>query len=87
MGNRIIISVRDNIEDDIALKCVLSVIKQGKISKVKNKNQYCFYTRFENNISVSARSKYNISSDSFIVFREQNTGIKKWDSKIGEIEK
>ena len=51
----------------------------GKISKVKNKTQYCFYTSFKDNVSVASRYKYKINSDSFIVFREQNTGIKNWD--------
>ena len=80
-SERIIITIKDNIDPEIALNHVATVIKQGKVSKVKDKTQYCFHSVFTDNISVTARYKYNINADSFIVHREQNTGIKKWEKE------
>jgi hypothetical protein len=80
--NRVIISIEDNISDVAATECVLSVIKQGKISETKNKKQYCFITTFNNGIVVNARSKYNLKADSFIVYRDRNFGIKKWGDEL-----
>ena len=77
--NRIIISVQDNISDEVATEHVLSVIKLGKISKTKKRNQYCFATTFSDGAVVFARNKYNIKADSFIVCRDKNFGIKKWE--------
>ena len=41
------ITIRDNIPDALALELVLSVIKEGRVSKGKNgKRCYCFVTLF-----------------------------------------
>jgi len=81
VNNRIIITVTDNISDQTAIESVLAVVKAGKISNTKGKDQYCFATTITNGTVVYARCKYNLKSDSFIVSKDNNHGIKNWSDK------
>ena len=66
---RIIIEIRnDDISDWEAMTLVKHVIEQGKVSKIKDVPQYCFVTTFANGFKVSAREKYKLKSDSFVVY-------------------
>ena len=67
--NRIIISYEDEITPIEALESIKSVVKLGKISEIKGKPQYCFITLLNNRITIYAREKYNLKSDSFIVLK------------------
>jgi len=73
MKRRIIITYNDNeIIPEIALSYVKKVIEKGKISKIKNIPQYCFFTVFESGMCISCREKYrgDKQADSFVVWRE-----------------
>lgn len=39
------IEIRDNIPDEIAIELVGIVIRQGRISKGKDRNYYCWVTK------------------------------------------
>lgn len=80
--DRIIISYKDNIDPVTALERVSQVIKQDKVSQVKDTKQYCFATVWKDGIVVYTRAKYNLKSDSFVVYREINNKNKKVDFLI-----
>jgi hypothetical protein len=42
-----IIEIRDNISDEIAIELVGIVVRQGKISKGKDRMYYCWATEIE----------------------------------------
>jgi len=75
MKRRIIIEVRnDSISDMHAVELVASVVAQGKISKIKGEEQYCFMTTFLNGYHVYARERYNTQAHSFVVDKRENHG-------------
>ena len=70
--SRLIININDGISDVKALKAVLAVVEEGKISGGfgKNREQYCYFTRFRDK-TVACPTRYKRDkSDSFIVFKE-----------------
>lgn len=69
--NKIIIDIKGLITEEEAVKCVLEVIKAGRISEAGKKRvqHYCFVTIFGKRIVIEARrKKTNYSTDSFIVY-------------------
>ena len=62
------IKIEDNIPEQVALRCVLSVVNQGKISKdMKGNNYYCWATTFETSVGEIAVYTRKYKNTSFIV--------------------
>ena len=66
------IEIRDNIPDEIAIELVGVVIRQGRISKKKDKMYYCWVTKItyqgeENTVYV----RDNRKTDCFVVTRNR----------------
>jgi hypothetical protein len=66
---KIIIENRTDMHISQAIALVLEVIKLGKISKTAKGKQYCFATRFTNDLIVVADK--NKKSDRFVVYKDQ----------------
>jgi hypothetical protein len=62
---KIHVDIRDNINPEEALRRVVHVISQGRISK--NNTMYCHLTIWRDNIAVSTRDYRK--SDCFVVFK------------------
>lgn len=73
---RIIINIDESFpyEDYVAVQRVVDAMKEGKISKTKNKKQYCYLTVYSDNIVVSALPKYKTKADSFWVYKQKPKG-------------
>lgn len=66
------IDIRDNIPDDIAIELVGIVIRQGRISKHKGKDYYCWATQItyrDEDYTVYVRD--NRKSDCFVVTKSK----------------
>lgn len=62
------IDIKDNISDEIAIKLVDIVIRQGKISKGKDKMYYCWATEITYaNEDYIVYTRNNRKNDCFIV--------------------
>ena len=62
------IEIRDNIPDDVAIELVGIVIRQGRISKGKNRMYYCWATKItyqDEEYTVYVRN--NRKTDCFVV--------------------
>lgn len=69
---RIEIDIRDNIPDEIAIELVGVVIRQGRISKGKDKMYYCWATKMSyggEDYTVYVRD--NRKNDCFVVFKDK----------------
>ena len=71
MSRRIIITIEEDISDLDALDYVATVVGNGKVSKYKETEQYCFGTTFSNGVKVFARDKRNVNTDSFVVYKRK----------------
>jgi hypothetical protein len=75
MKRRIIVEIRDDIPDDVALRIVTRVVELGRISKgVRDQDHYCWATTFavgDDEIVVYTREKYKTQADSFIVAKNK----------------
>jgi len=68
MANRkLIIDVADDIPLAVALDSVKCVVNEGRISKARGRDQYCFLTRMVSGVQVWARPKRSAATDSFRV--------------------
>lgn len=52
LNSKLIIYNHTNLSDLIAMDYVLKVIREGKVSKTSQGDQYCFATLFESGIAV-----------------------------------
>ena len=59
MRNKLIIHNYTDLEDFDVIFYIMSVISEGKISKTKNGQQYCFATRFKNGVIVESSKRKN----------------------------
>lgn len=69
---KIKIEIRDNIPDEIAIELVGVVIRQGRISKGKDKMYYCWATKMsygDEDYTVYVRD--NRKSDCFVVTKDK----------------
>jgi hypothetical protein len=67
---RIIIDIREGVNEEDALQHVLAVIRWGRISVgAKGKQHYCWHTEFKDGVHVSVRAKYNTNTDTFVVYK------------------
>lgn len=66
------IDIRDNIPDELALRLVLKVVQQGKVSKGENnKDYYCWITVFEvDGIEYIVHTRQYRKQDCFIVCKK-----------------
>lgn len=67
MKSKIIIHNHSDLEDYDVMVYVTTVIKQGKISKTTNGEQYCFVTTFKGGITIYSSRRNNTYT--FIVER------------------
>lgn len=65
------IDIRDSIPDALALKLVLQVVKQGKISQGENgKMYYCWMTTFDTDLGeIAVSTRQYRKSDCFVVYK------------------
>lgn len=64
------IDIRDNIPHDVAISCLLEVIKRGRISR--NETTYCYHTVFCTSVgNVCVSTKKYIKSDCFVIYKEK----------------
>jgi hypothetical protein len=70
---RIIINIPDESEELRAVECVLSVMKQGRVSQTTDGTRhFCWLTKFGDGIYVSTHRKRNLKTDSFAVYSEHD---------------
>lgn len=72
------IDIRDGIPHHIALQCVLSVVRAGKISEGEHgKKYYCWVTTFDTPVGdiVVATRQYR-KDDCFIVYKQKHEKCK-----------
>jgi hypothetical protein len=62
---KIIIDIRDGVDEVTAMERVLHVIREGRISK--NETLYCYHTAWHDNIHVSVRDYRK--NDCFVVYK------------------
>lgn len=70
---KIKIEIRDNIPNEIAIELVGIVIRQGRISKGKDRMYYCWATKMsykDENYTVYVRD--NRKNDCFVVTKDKN---------------
>lgn len=65
-NNKIHIDIRDNIDHETAIKRVLKVVQDGRVSS--DNTEYCWLTTWTDNIAVSVRDYRK--SDCFIVYKQ-----------------
>lgn len=66
------IEIRDNIPDEIAIELVGIVIRQGRISKGKDRMYYCWTTDIEyNNERYFVYARENRKTDCFVVCKKK----------------
>ena len=69
--SKLIIENRSDLSDEIALKCIISVISEGRISN--NDKQYCYASTFKLNGKVYVVvTDLNKKSDRFIFYKQQD---------------
>jgi len=66
--NKLIIDNQSDLSDTDALRYVLRVVDEGRISETAGRAQYCFVTAWKDGVVVYAM--LNKKSDRFIVRRE-----------------
>ena len=69
LNNKLIIRNYTELSDIEVLSYVISVVKEGRVSKTSKGPQYCFYTTFKDNIEVSV-VKSGKDTETFYVFKE-----------------
>lgn len=70
---RIHIDIRDNIPEDLALRCVAKVIEQGRVSA--NGEMHAYATVLDTNIGeVWVAARQYRKSDCFLVYLNNNKG-------------
>lgn len=68
-NNKLIIRNYTELSDMEVLSYVISVVKEGRVSKTGKGPQYCFHTTFKDNIEVSV-VKSGKDTETFYVFKE-----------------
>ena len=68
-NNKLIIRNYTELSDIEVLSYVISVVKEGRVSKTCKGPQYCFHTTFKDNIEVSV-VKSGKDTETFYVFKE-----------------
>ena len=68
-NNKLIIRNYTELSDIEVLGYVISVVKEGRVSKTGKGPQYCFHTTFKDNIEVSV-VKSGKDTETFYVFKE-----------------
>ena len=69
LNNKLIIRNYTELSDMEVLSYVISVVKEGRVSKTGKGPQYCFHTTFKDNIGVSV-VKSGKDTETFYVFKE-----------------
>lgn len=69
LNNKLIIRNYTELSDIEVLSYVISVVKEGRVSKTGKGPQYCFHTTFKDNIEVSV-VKSGKDTETFYVFKE-----------------
>lgn len=66
------IEIRDNIPDEVAIELVGIVIRQGRISKGKDRMYYCWATIIEyDNVEYAVYTRDNRKTDCFVVTKKK----------------
>ena len=68
-NNKLIIRNYTELSDMEVLSYVISVVKEGRVSKTGKGPQYCFHTTFKDNIEVSV-VKSGKDTETFYVFKD-----------------
>ena len=67
--NRIIVEIRNNIDHEVALRCVASVVSHGKSSYGDEKPHYCWATTFDTSCGcVTVATRNYRKSNCFVVY-------------------
>lgn len=67
---RITIDVRDGIPEELAIRRVCLVVRNGRVSQAGGIKHFCWYTRWEDDIAVAVnRKRKESSADSFVVIK------------------
>lgn len=69
--SKIIINIKDGISELEALDMVTRVVEDGRVSVgAKDKNHYCWLTRWHDGMICYVTPKYKTDSDIFTIYKE-----------------
>jgi hypothetical protein len=67
---RLILNIDESVSEEDALRYVVKVVQEGRISETKNGKQFCFYTVFNENCHVSA-TKSKTGTETFKIWKNK----------------